>query len=499
MAIVLVFHEGMRFGFLPDWDDANFIQNNPRLAFSWENLMHYAAHPFQELYTPLPMWSLMLDYAMFGLSPLGYHLHNLALHVLGAWMLLAVLRKMGVRPALAALGALLWALNPQKVESVVWLSERKDVLCGMLSFAAMWCFLNRWAWRCALCTALAIFAKPAAVALPGVYLVWHLAGLAPGWRKWPVCPVAAGIMACVVSMLMTGQTNPGRLESALLVPIHNLFWYPLASLVPFETNPIYPEVICLDAHFLGVLLGGMALLGAGVALARRLKCPWRKIWGVLLILGGTMLPVLGLLHYTNFRYCDRYNYLVSAVMVSGAMVLAEMALRRWPRKHFRRVLLGGLAGMAIGYGCLTYLYVPYWENCLKLSYCSLQRPGRPNLKAYEMGTMAAFRHGAKDYLDYLRGELQRRPPLTRFDREASIRSYLLFMETHEAFMAGQYAAAEAAFRQLAIQFAQSSQGEDVVVPLPPTLIQWLYADMVEIALRQGNLEKAEFYRSKIHP
>ena len=146
----LAFHEGMRYGLLDDWDDATFVVNNPHITLNWSNFLFYLCHPFQDLFSPLPMWSLMLDHALWGLRPLGYHLHNLALHILAAWALLATLRRLGVRWILAGLGALLWALNPQKVESVIWVSERKDVLCGLFAFLAVWLFLEkRWGW-CAL-------------------------------------------------------------------------------------------------------------------------------------------------------------------------------------------------------------------------------------------------------------------------------------------------------------------------------------------------------------
>ncbi|MBQ4479919.1 MAG: hypothetical protein II943_04695 [Victivallales bacterium] len=495
MAAVLVFHEGMQFGFLNDWDDMTFIQDNPRIAFTWENWLFYAMHPFQDLYTPLPMWSLMLDHALFGLRPFAYHLHNLILHVLGAWVLMAVLKKLGVRTALAGLGALLWALNPQKVESVIWVSERKDVLCGVFAFGAMWCFLARKTWLCAICTALAIFAKPAALALPGIYVVWQMADLGPERKYRPWWPAGMGVAAGIVSMLVTKQTNPGTIEKSLMVPFQNFFWYPLTSLVPFETNPFYPEIVHPDWHFFGVVAGGGVLLGIGCIWARRLNYSWRSVCCALLILFGAMFPVLGLLHYTNFRYCDRYNYLVSAVTVVCFAKLAEGTLRRWEGGWLKRIVYSGMGWIAVSYGCLAYLYVPYWENCLKLSYYSLQRPGRPNLKAYEMGVMAGFRMGATDFLSYLREELPKRPPISHFDSQESIQSFLLFMDVHEAFLQGRDDEAEKAFQRLATQFAQKRQnGNAVVVALPPVLIQWLYVDMADIALRRGELEKADFYR-----
>ena len=74
------FCRAMNYDFLEHWDDGIFILENRHLDCTAKNLQRYATRPFQDLYTPLPMYSLMADKALFGLkSPLPYHLHNLAL------------------------------------------------------------------------------------------------------------------------------------------------------------------------------------------------------------------------------------------------------------------------------------------------------------------------------------------------------------------------------------------------------------------------------------
>ena len=498
LVTALTFHEGMNYELLSDWDDVTFVVKNPHIALNWNNFLFYLCHPFQDLFSPLPLWSLMVDRALWDLNPLGYHLHNLVLHILAAWALLAVLRKLGVRHSLAGLGALLWALNPQKVESVIWVSERKDVLCGLFAFLAVWLFLeHRWGW-CAFCTVLSIFAKPAALALPGVYVVLTWGSGKSYWRREVAGPVAAGVLAAVWSMVVTSQTNPGTVEASLLVPLHNFFWYPLTALIPFETNPFYPEAIALDARCVAVLVGGSALLVGGVLLARRLGCAWRGILVALMTIVGAMAPVLGLLHYTNFRYCDRYNYLVSAAVLCAACLLAELSFRRWPNPRLNRAVLVFLSIGAVIYASCSYLYVPYWENGVRLSYYGLQRPGQPNLKAYELGIMAGFRLGAVEYLDYLRHELPIRPPLTHFEMETSVQTLLLFMDAHQRFLEGDFQASEECYQRLAETMAQGRTAEGKMeVALPAPLIAWLYEDLAAIAEQQGDDKKAAFYRKEL--
>lgn len=92
LLLLLVFWPGLNYPFLRDWDDGNFVMFNSNLAFTLENFRLYALEPFQDLYTPLPMYSFMLDRALFGLEPLGFRLHNLLLHFTAAAFLFLMIR-----------------------------------------------------------------------------------------------------------------------------------------------------------------------------------------------------------------------------------------------------------------------------------------------------------------------------------------------------------------------------------------------------------------------
>ena len=85
LAVAAVFHDGLGYGLFCDWDDTTFVLQNPYITFKFSNLWYYFIHPFQDLHTPLPMWSLMLDHALFGANGFGYHLHNLLLQCSADW------------------------------------------------------------------------------------------------------------------------------------------------------------------------------------------------------------------------------------------------------------------------------------------------------------------------------------------------------------------------------------------------------------------------------
>ncbi|MBR6470521.1 MAG: glycosyltransferase family 39 protein [Victivallales bacterium] len=415
LAITAVnFCRTVNYDFLDHWDDGVFILENPRLDWTFENLRHYATQPFQDLYTPLPMYSLMADNALFGhQSPLPYHLHNLALHLACAALLYWIARKLRLSPTWAFLAALLWSVNPQKSESVVWITERKDVQCGLFAFAAFLMFLFELdcitTWKqvyyaiiCGILAALAIFAKPAAAPLTGIFVVYALAfnpRKNARTREWLLLliPVGCALAATAWSAYVTTKTNPGAFSWSPAVPLHNLLWYPVTAVLPnFGVNPIYPNITGFKEYWalylIGVLLLGVLLW---YALAIR-HIAWQSLLGGALILGGTMLPVLGMWVYTNFDYCDRYNYLVSAVAVVGlALIIPE-------NRHTRlgAVLLIALMMLA------TQLNLDVWHDTQTFWRTLIARDGRVNPKVFEVAANDALIRDDAEDLDNIVGFLR---------------------------------------------------------------------------------------------
>lgn len=398
----LNFVRAINYPFLDHWDDGIFILENQHLSWTAKNLRRYATRPFQDLYTPLPMYSLMADNALFGhTTPLPYHLHNLALHLLCAALLYWIARKLKLSPAWAFLAALLWSVNPQKSESVVWITERKDVLCGLFTFSAFLLFLflidTITVWKqisysiiCGILTTLAIFAKPAAAPLAGIYMVYALT--LRKWRPDQLIPVLCGLVATVWSAYMTAQTNPGIFSWSPAVPLHNLFWYPLTAVLPnFGVNPIYPNIVGFKEYWLLYLIG-VLLLGTLLWYALAIRhIPWTKLLGGALILGGTMLPVLGMWVYTNFDYCDRYNYLVSAVAVVGLSLII-------PENHTTRLVACFLIALMM---LATQLNLHVWHDTQTFWHTLIARNERVNPKVFEVAANDALIRDDDHDLDYV--------------------------------------------------------------------------------------------------
>ena len=108
----------------------------------WEGLLYYAYHWHAYTYHPLSTYSHMLDCQLFGLEAGGHHWMNVALHAITAVLLFLLMRQMTGRLWPSALVAALFAIHPLRVESVAWISERKDVLSGLFFVLTLGAYMS---------------------------------------------------------------------------------------------------------------------------------------------------------------------------------------------------------------------------------------------------------------------------------------------------------------------------------------------------------------------
>jgi len=331
------------------YDDEVYLTQNPHVAKGLDSaeIAWVFTHDHAANYHPLTWLSHMLDVELFGLDAGPHHLVNVALHALNALLVLTLLARLTGSSAAGFLGAALFAWHPLRVESVAWASERKDVLCALFFLAAVHAHLAharapsaaRLA-LVALCSLLALLAKPMAVTLPGVLLVLDLTvlgrrGKGPWLEKLPlVVLAAAGALSTWLAQEVGGATTnitslplDLRLLNALrsvAVYLGQTFWpvdlacfYPLAALVADEPR----------RELLPLALVGLALVAGGLALGLRQRTP--RPWllaGVLLTL-GMLVPVIGLKQVGSQAHADRYTYLpllgLAWLVAAGALELAR--------------------------------------------------------------------------------------------------------------------------------------------------------------------------------
>ena len=391
----LIFMPGIAYPFYPEWDDGNFILFNQKLIPSWKNAGYWLTHDMQTLYTPLPMLSLMLDRLLFALNPIGYHLHSMLLHGIAAGVLYGIFRHLKFSCKWACIAAVLWAINPQRIESVVWITERKDVLAGVFSFSALLLYMRgydqkRISWAAVIMTCLAMGSKPSSILLPGVMAAYILFKRRDFNIKaylkqlWPYIVLVAIFYPLFSYLSAKGGFTP-ELDSwprMPLVPIHNFFWYIVTTLIPFELNPLYPRVYWTPQTWYVLIAGILIVMALLCSLMRRIRRE-QWIYDILPLFVSWIclfMPIAGMFRFNNTDYCDRYNY-ISAAMI---LIMIMLYIKHWlPSLSTKGKQSIGLivSLLAISYLVNDFTYLQHWQNSKALFKRALIAK-HPNPKAW---------------------------------------------------------------------------------------------------------------------
>ena len=376
-----------RFPFVA-WDDDVYVYANPMVSqgLSVPGLVWALTSAHGANWHPLTSLSHMLDCQLFGLSAGKHHLVSLALHCANVLLVLFVFFGMTGALTRSALVAALFALHPLHVESVAWVSERKDVLSALFWFLAMASYA-RYARRpgaLSYTATLALFAggllaKPMLVTLPCVLLLldfWPLARIDPAAppqatlrrvgrlvaEKIPFFVLSLASSVITVSVQSASGAIPpssyypfgARLANALVSYVGYIakaIWpFPMGVLYPFESGPslLWRASMSLLA---------LALVTAIVTLARR-RAPYLLfgwLWYV-----GTLVPVIGLVQVGNQAMADRYTYLpLIGLFVIVAWGIGDLARALAGRKW---ILAAAAAALVLAMAAGTRHQVRYWSD-----------------------------------------------------------------------------------------------------------------------------------------
>lgn len=370
---LLLFAAAMKFGFINNWDDGQYVLQNQHLKLTISNLLYWFREPCVDIYMPLTMMSYMLDYAVSGLSPMMFHLQNLFWHLISVSAVYFCFLKLRIQPGAAFICALAWAVHPQRVESVVWIAERKDVLCGAMFFLAILAYLykprGRWfSWSSIILFALAMMAKPMAVSLPlilGVYEFARSKKMKTGYyvaRLWPYLLIGGLLMLRI--MFFSGQTPfklPADWLRTAITVLYSLFWYFRQTLLPIDLCPIYPviKISPLLVVEFGTISLGTLMLAWLVYLKKGKNC-LRILMPLVLCFIFALLPVLGS-RYNVSDFSDRYTYIPSVFIWLGiAAIYGSIMIKRSLTVN---ILLAFAAAIYVGLLFFSsYNYLGIWRD-----------------------------------------------------------------------------------------------------------------------------------------
>jgi protein O-mannosyl-transferase len=385
-----VFGQSVHFPFV-NYDDPTYTYESPQViaGLSWHGVVWAFTHAHGGNWHPLTTISHMFDCGVFGLRPGAHHFGNVLLHTSTTIALFLVLRRLTGALWRSAFVAAIFAIHPLRVESVVWIAERKDVLSGfffMLTLAAYLHYARKPSiWRYLTMSILftcGLMSKPMLVSLPLVLLLLDYWPLNRGQRsevrgqrkaeiwwklvaeKFPLflLSIASAVATLIAQKRAIGSFEhlplTSRVSQALLsylTYIRQMFW-------PAKLAVFYPHSENGSALW-QVLLAGAALVAITIlTFLLRKKRPYLVVgwlWYVCML-----IPVIGIVQVGLQGHADRYTYLPQIGLYLGATWWISELLSRWrygpaALTTAAIVIIGSLTGV-------SRVQASYWKDSERL-------------------------------------------------------------------------------------------------------------------------------------
>ncbi|MBF0450920.1 MAG: tetratricopeptide repeat protein [Candidatus Magnetomorum sp.] len=356
-------------------DDTLYVTENDwvRSGLTLQGISWAFTHFHSANWHPLTWISHMLDCELYGMNATGHHLTNVILHMMNSVLVyLFFVLVTGAHYRSLAL-ALLFALHPLHVESVAWISERKDVLStfwGLLCLLAYYRYsqtFRRQAYSLMMVLfCLSLMSKPMLVTLPVLMIILDIWPLERNdarrfWDKMPLfIPVIGTGIVTYVAQLQDLAVNPFSslcLSSRIINAFISSVDYLKKTVFPLNQSVLYPHPGNTMDWFLGVLCALLLLGLLIVCICQFKKMPFALtgyLWFFI-----ALSPVIGIIQVGSQSMADRYTY----VPHIGLFWAVIWTLASWVRNRFTQIMVVLIFCIAcIGYGAKTYLQTQFWKD-----------------------------------------------------------------------------------------------------------------------------------------
>ncbi len=304
-----------------------------------------------------------------------FHVTNIVLHVAATWALFLFVKRATKHRWASFVITLLWCVHPLRVESVAWVTERKDELAGLFGFLSMyWYVIGKeegrgrwWFWGSCAALVLSMWAKAMFTTMPLLLMIvdyWPLGRIRSVREavrslveKWPMWVVV--ILGAIGTMLAGRGSNmtlgSGHVDDARNAILSYVRYLPMQ--VDFRgLAPYYPYVgsptglVCAAAALLAALTAAAYLL--------RKKYPWLLVGWLWYVI--SFLPMIGFVQSFTQAYADRFAYLPAV----GLLMIVVFAAFQWRRGT--PVIVGAALALAVVLMVVSFRQTEYWQNSVTL-------------------------------------------------------------------------------------------------------------------------------------
>ena len=382
IATFIAYMQVLKYGFITSFDDTKYLTSNWNIkaGLTKESIVWAFSTSYASNWHPVTWLSHMLDYELYGMEPFGHHLTSLIFHITNTLLLFGVLLKMTGALWRSGLVAVLFALHPLNVESVAWVSERKNVLSTFFLLLTLWAYVKYVDKKNAgnyllviLFLALGLMSKPMLVTLPFVLLLldfWPLKRFSEVrptrliLEKVPLFILLIG--SCVTTFI--AQRSGGAIRSSEFSSLYFRIANALVSYFDYLRNMLWPSGLSVFYPHPGnalpiwkplactiVLVVVTIWVVKGIRRAPYLAVGW--FWYL-----GTLVPVIGIVQVGEQAMADRYTYVpLIGIFIAIAWSLPEQIKTR--KEKLLPILSGIVISLLIA---LTWIQVSHWKNSITL-------------------------------------------------------------------------------------------------------------------------------------
>lgn len=402
------------------FDDNAYVGQEYLFTLNWLNIKYHLTTPTVHLHSPLVMLSFIPDYLLWGreMFHAGARLQNIIWHCGGMLIFYLILRKLKwnfkdgnsleFSPLAAMFATVAAALHPQRVESVVWLAERKDVMVVAMGLAAVYTFIRAYQRnRIPVASPVLLFislwgVKPMMISLPLILTVGFIAAEKRfDWKKF--LRICSGVyLATAVYVLLNISTfakfSAGAVsgaagasgENRIFIAAYNILLYFVKTLFPVRLNPLYPlyEPAEISPWFLAILLILISgICAISVIPGSRREFLARTLLPCGLMYGMAVFPVCNLQRIGNVDFADRYSYFPSLFIWAALAAVLGMVCRDYSR--YRKIVTTVAGLYLLTLLVMTAAYLPAWKDKQSQIDAMLDHE-RPNIGALKIAAVTEF-------------------------------------------------------------------------------------------------------------
>ena len=379
----IVYLPSLQNGFV-NWDDGGIIYKNPNITnvVDWETFFTsvkniLSSHDANGNYNPLPLISFAFEHMLYGLdNPGWWHLNNIILHLICVFLVFRIALALGLKLIPAAFCALIFGIHPMRVESVAWITERKDVLYGAFYLLALYFYINsvrlssrkRNSFIILFCFILALLSKIQAVSLPlSMLLVDYYFGRKLSmnlvYEKWLYFFISLVTGAVGIYFLRFGGESLGAshhyfsIFQRIFIGPYSFVIYFIKSLLPYKMVPIHPYPDPNSWSFYASIIIAPSIIGSTYYFFHTHKKT--MVFGILFFTFNIMFLLQTLSAGQGF-IADRFTYIAYF-----GLFLIYASWLQWALEHYTElnkwIYLVVLLVLVI-YGSINFEQNKIWKN-----------------------------------------------------------------------------------------------------------------------------------------